>query len=212
MSAKATTAGLILGGGRSSRMGGGDKTLLTLGGRPMLSRIIDRAAFQVGTLAISANGDPSRFVAFDLPVLPDTIRGFAGPLAGILAGLDWAGGLGGVGYVLSMAGDTPFFPPDLCQRLSAAVAALPGAVAVAATGGRQHPVFALWPIAVRDDLRSFLADGSTLGVGDFIRARPFVEVGFETIMIGGNPVDPFFNVNRPEDLVEANRIIGEIEV
>ncbi len=155
-------AGVILAGGRATRMGGGDKGLLDLGGRPILAHVIDRLAPQVDRLALNAAGDPARFAAFGLPVLPDSVSGFAGPLAGVLAGLDWAAGQG-ADAIVTAAADTPFFPRDLVAVLRAAAAAEGTPLAMATTPGEggadRHPTFGLWPVSLRDDLRAALAAG-----------------------------------------------------
>lgn len=197
-------AGLILCGGRSSRMGGGDKGLLLLGGSSILSRIAERLG-PIRPLAISANGDPARFSAFPLPVLADTVPGYAGPLAGILAGMLWAAGQG-CGRLLTVAGDTPFFPADLAWRLATAAAGQPDRIAVASSNGRRHPVFALWPTALRDDLKHFLAESGTGKVNTFIDLHDPVDVAFPLAEHHGRSIDPFFNVNTPVDLAEARRI------
>ena len=197
-------AGIILCGGRSSRMGGGDKSLLTLGGSTILARIIDRLG-QIRPLAINANGDPSRFSAFSLPVLADAVPGFAGPLAGILAGMEWAVEQG-CGLLLTVAGDTPFFPTDLAERLATAAAGQPERIAAAASNGRRHPVFALWPVALRGDLKRFLAESGTGRVNSFIDLHNPFDVAFSQIDVGNLSFDPFFNVNAPADLAEAGLI------
>lgn len=203
-SGSANIASLILCGGRSSRMGGGDKSLLTIGGSTILSRIIDRLG-QLRPLAISANGDPTRFSAFPLPVLADTVPGYAGPLAGILAGMLWAAGQGR-DRLLTVAGDTPFFPIDLASRLMTATASSPASIAVAESDGRRHPVFALWPTALRDDLEHFLVESGTGRVNTFIDLHNPVDVSFPLVERDGRSIDPFFNVNAPADLAEAGRI------
>ncbi|HEX7967440.1 MAG TPA: molybdenum cofactor guanylyltransferase MobA, partial [Stellaceae bacterium] len=146
-------AGIVLAGGQSRRMGGGDKCLRPLAGRPILAHIIERARGQVTALALNANGDPARFEAFGLPVVADSVSGFAGPLAGVLAGLDWAAGVPQATHVASFAGDAPFFPPDLVARLASAIADDAHDLACAASAGRAHPVFGLWPVALREALR-----------------------------------------------------------
>jgi molybdopterin-guanine dinucleotide biosynthesis protein A len=200
----ADIACVILCGGRSSRMGGGDKSLRPLGGSPLLSRIIERLG-PIRPLSISANGDPARFADFGLPVLADTVPGFAGPLAGILAGMQWAAKRGR-GRLLTVAGDTPFLPVDLADRLTAAAASSPAGIAVAASNGRRHPVFALWPAALHGDLRRFLAESGTGRVNTFIDLHNPVDVAFPLIERNGQTFDPFFNVNTPADLAEAGRI------
>ena len=182
-------AGIVLAGGRATRMGGGDKALLPLGGRALLAHVLARLGPQVGAVAISANGDPARFAGFGLPVLADTVPGLPGPLAGVLAGMDWAAGLG-MERLLCVAGDTPFLPVDLVARLGA------HPFAMAESLGRRHPTVALWPVALRDDLRAAL-DGGEHRVGRFAMDHGAVGVAFDA------PQDPFFNINTPEDLAEA---------
>ncbi|WP_442577717.1 molybdenum cofactor guanylyltransferase MobA [Mesorhizobium sp. ASY16-5R] len=205
----ADIAGIILCGGRSSRMGGGDKSLRPLGGSTLLSRIVARLG-PIRPLAISANGDPARFAAFGLPILPDTVPGFAGPLAGILTGMQWAAEQG-CGRLLTIAGDTPFFPTDLAGRLVAASASSPASIGVAASNGRRHPVFALWPTALRDDLQRFLAESGTGRVNTFIDLHDPIDTAFPLFERDGQTFDPFFNVNTPADLAEAVRIAQMVE-
>lgn len=196
-------AGLVLAGGRSRRMGGGDKSLLPLHGEPMLARVIQRLGLPPERIAISANGDPRRFAAFGLPVIADTVGGHWGPLAGILAGLDWAAESTPCRALVSAAGDTPFFPTDLVQRLNEATATHPHQIAVAASNGRLHPVFALWPVALRASLRAFLLDGATFRMTDFLDQQGYISVDFSPIPVEDSVVDPFFNVNTPADLERA---------
>jgi len=200
--------GVILAGGRATRMGGGDKGLLRLGSSSILDHVIARLGPQVAGLALNANGDPARFAVFDLPVLGDSIEGFAGPLVGVLAGLDWAAAQGGESIV-TVAADTPFFPCDLVARLNLAAEGMTHPLVLAATprgaqetksmsgsGLVRHPTFGLWPVALRDDLRAALGAGLRKVViwtdkhGG--REALFEEAG-----------DPFFNVNTPEDLEQA---------
>jgi molybdenum cofactor guanylyltransferase len=196
-------AGVLLAGGQSRRMGGGDKNLRMLAGRPVLEHVIERVRPQVTTLALNANGDPARFAGYGLPVVPDSIEGFAGPLAGVLAGLDWAAdAVPECGWLLSAPTDAPFLPADLAEALL--LAAKAGAdLAVAASGGRAHPVAALWPVSLRHPLRAALESG-VRKVEDFTRDYRVATVEFPT-----EPIDPFFNLNRPEDPAEAERFIGE---
>lgn len=205
--------GVILAGGLATRMGGGDKGLLRLGGRSLLSHVIDRLAPQVAGLALNANGDAARFEGLRLPVVPDSIDGFAGPLAGVLAGLDWAAEEG-ADAIVTAAADTPFFPTDLVARLVAAsdgqahplvLATTPKSGAeVLKSGGKgrvnRHPTFGLWPVALRDDLRAALQGGLRKVVlwTDQHNGR---EALFEA-----EPFDPFFNVNTPEDLAQAENL------
>lgn len=201
--------GLILSGGKSSRMGGGDKTLRALGDGTVLSHVAGRLSPQVDRMAISANGDPERFAAFGLPVVADSIEGYAGPLAGILAGMDWAAKATGT-HIVSVAGDTPFFPSDLVARLSGAVQGNPGRIAVAASGGRRHPVFALWPLRLAGDLRHFLEEGRSFKVQAFIEDHEFAEVDVPMMSSPSGSIDPFFNINTPDDLVLAETLLQEI--
>lgn len=190
--------GLILAGGLGRRMGGTDKPLMRLGGRTLLERVVERLGPQCGAgLALSANGDPARFAGFPGPVLPDTVPGLPGPLAGILAGLDHAAAHHPVAtHVLSVPGDAPFLPGDLAERLWAALTGAP--IALAASGGRAHYTVALWPVGLRDDLRRALGERDERRVGGFIarHGAAVVEWLVET-------VDPFLNVNTPEDLAAA---------
>ncbi len=191
-----TIAGLILAGGRGTRLGEVDKALIPLGGRPLIAHARQRLERQVDSLYISANGDPARFEG-TLPVLADSLADHPGPLAGILAGLERAADDGHAALV-SVACDTPFFPLDLVARLRAEG---DGMVAVAESRGRRHPVFALWPVALAADMRAVLRSGQR-GVGAFIAAHPHRAVNFDAAGI-----DPFFNVNTPADLVEAGSIV-----
>lgn len=195
------TAGIILAGGLSRRMGGGDKGLRLLAGRPILDHVIARARPQVAELALNANGDPARFADYGLPVVADSIEGFAGPLAGVLAGLDWAAEtLEGCTHLVSFACDAPFLPTDLAGRLAAAVASEGAELACAESGGRAHPVFGLWPLALREDLRRAMREEGIRKVDVWTARHRMVAVTFDDA-----PVDPFFNANRPEDLEAAER-------
>jgi len=197
--------GIILAGGLATRMGGGDKGRLPLGKSTLLSHVIDRLAPQVDGMALNANGDPARFADTGLPVLPDSIDGYAGPLAGVLAGLDWAAEQGAT-HVVSAAADTPFFPRDLVDRLLIAAQRDGTDIALAATldpqrGAMRQPTFGLWPVALRDDLRAALEDG----------LRKVVlwtdKHGAATASFLPAPFDPFFNVNTPDDLAQAEQIL-----
>ena len=195
--------GVILAGGLATRMGGGDKGLLSLGGQTLLSRVIDRLEPQVAGLALNANGDPARFADLNLPVLPDSIDGYAGPLAGVLAGLDWATEQG-ADSIVTAAADTPFFPCDLVPQLLLAGEGMAAPLALSATpdpkrGTARHPTFGLWPVALRDDLRAALQDG----------LRKVVR--WTDTHNGREAVFPdeaaFFNVNTPEDLAKAEALL-----
>jgi len=195
-------AGVLLAGGQSQRMGGGDKNLRPLGGKPMLAHVIERAKPQVDALVLNANGDPQRFAGFGLPIIADSISGFAGPLAGVLAGLDCAAtNLPDAELVASFATDAPFFPRDLVRRLAVALEEGGFDLACAQSNGQAHPVFALWPVSLRDALREALA-GGLRKVDRWTARYKLVEVEF-----AAEPVDPFFNANRPDDLAEAERLV-----
>jgi molybdopterin-guanine dinucleotide biosynthesis protein A len=196
-------AGVLLAGGQSQRMGGGDKNLRLLGGKPMLAHVIERAKPQVDALVLNANSDPQRFAAFGLPIVADSVTGFAGPLAGVLAGLDWtAAHLPEAELVASFATDAPFFPRDLVRRLAVALEEGGFDLACAQSNGQAHPVFGLWSVALREALREAL-DGGLRKVDRWTARFKLVEVEFPTA-----PVDPFFNANRPEDLAEAERLVA----
>jgi molybdopterin-guanine dinucleotide biosynthesis protein A len=199
---RSDTLGLILAGGLARRMGGGDKPLREAAGRPLLAHLIERLAPQVNGLLLNANGDPARFAVFGLPVAPDGIEGFAGPLAGVLAGLDWAAAnRPGCAWVVSCPGDTPFPPADLVARLHAAREAAGVPMACAASAGHTHPPVGLWPVALREALRAALL------AGERKIDRWTAQHGCATAEWPTQPFDPFFNVNTPEDVAEASRIL-----
>jgi molybdopterin-guanine dinucleotide biosynthesis protein A len=205
MTEPAGVVGVLLAGGLSRRMGGGDKCLRPLGGRPLLAHVIERAAPQVDALVLNANGDPARFAAFGLPVAADLVEGFAGPLAGVLTGLEWARAhRPETRWVASIASDTPFFPRDLVARLRAAVAAEGAELACARSGGRTHPVFGLWPTALAGELRRALVEEGTRKIDAWTARHRLAMVEFT---VAG--LDPFFNANRPEDLAEAERLLAQ---
>jgi len=193
--------GIILAGGLARRLGGLDKGLIEIAGRPILARLIERLGPQCAALALNANGDPARFARFGLPVLADGIEGFAGPLAGVLAGMDYAAArFPSARDLLSVPADTPFVPQDLAARLAAARASAAATIAVAASAGKTHHAVALWPLWLGGDLRQALEQGERRVSGfiaryDNVAADWPVETG-----------DPFFNVNRPEDLAEAQAL------
>jgi molybdopterin-guanine dinucleotide biosynthesis protein A len=199
------TIGVILAGGLARRMGGdadapGDKALIELGGETLLARAIARLATQVDEVVINANGDPSR-LGSDLPVIPDLDDSRAGPLAGVLAGLDYAAEQG-ASHIVSIAVDTPFFPTDLVSRLRAAAKDESVPLACAKTGDRTHPVFGLWPVSLREDLRAAMADGMRKV------DRWTGKHGCAESVFAADPFDPFFNINTPEDLIEAERLLA----
>ena len=190
--------GVILAGGQARRMGGGDKGLLPLGPMTILGHVIARLEPQVDDLALNANGDPFRFDDYGLPVLADSVAGFPGPLAGVLAGMDWAAARG-ASHMVTAAADTPFFPGDLVPRLLLAAETGEGAVVLARTEGGRHPTFGLWPVDLREDLRGALRDG----VRKVLAWTDRHGTTYADFPTGG--IDPFFNVNTPEDLEEAAR-------
>ena len=196
-------AGVILAGGLARRMGGGDKGLIALGGKPILTHVIERLRPQVKALVINANGGPDRFARYGLPIVADSIAGSAGPLAGVLAGLDWAAGEG-YEFIATAATDTPFFPRDLVERLWAGAKTGKAQLAVAASGRRHHPVFGLWASALREDLRRAMTEEGLRKVEDWTKRHQITTVVFDD-----QPYDPFFNVNRPEDLAEAETIMDK---
>jgi len=201
-------AGVVLAGGRSSRMGGGDKCLLPLAGIPILARVIERLRPQAADLAINANGDHARFAGFGLPVIADSIAGHVGPLAGVHAGLEWAkANVQRARYVVTAAGDTPFFPTDLVERFLAAQAQDSNRICVARSEQGVHPVFGLWPVAMAGEIETSLRQGARK-VSAWVAQHSAIQVFFPPVMIGGRPIDPFFNINRPEDLAEAEALLG----
>lgn len=203
-------AGVILAGGLSRRMGGGDKGLLAIAGTAMLSRVIDRLRPQARAIALNANGDPARFSAFDLPVIADPVEGFAGPLAGVLAGLNWAAGLQTPpSHIVTVASDTPFFPIDLADRLLAANEERDDRIVLAASDGNRHPVFGLWPLGLRGPLAAFMAATDTYKVLAFVREHDHRIADFPLVRVGEKTLDPFFNANTPDDIEIAERIVLE---
>ncbi|MEO1537338.1 MAG: molybdenum cofactor guanylyltransferase MobA [Pseudomonadota bacterium] len=194
--------GVILAGGQARRMGGGDKGLLHIGKATLLDLVISRLSPQVAGLALNANGDPERFAGLHLPVVKDPIEDFPGPLAGVLAGLDWAADVGST-HIVTAAADTPFFPADLVPRLILAAETEGMPIALARTDNGRHPTFGFWPVSLRDDLRQALTDGVRKVVQwtdkHGTASAEFPVIGF----------DPFFNVNTPEDLLEAERLMSD---
>ena len=188
-------------------MGGGDKGLLSLDDKPMLAHVMQRLAPQVRCMVLNANGDPARFAAFSLPVVADSLDGFQGPLAGVLAGLRWAGAnVPDATHVASVSTDAPFLPDDLVHRLQAARddAGLP--IALAASGGHLHPVIGLWPVELADDLEQALI-GGTRKVLAWTDRHGAATAEFDHIQVSGHSVDPFFNANTPEELDEARKLL-----
>jgi molybdopterin-guanine dinucleotide biosynthesis protein A len=196
------TLGVVLAGGLARRMGGGDKPLRELGGRPLLAHVVARLRPQVDGLLLNANGDPARFAAFDLPVVADGVPDYPGPLAGVLAALDWAAEhRPGLEWVVSVPGDSPFIPHDLVARLHAARQASGVPMACARSGGWTHPPIGLWPVALREELRAaLLADERKID-------RWTARFGCASAEWPDTPLDPFFNANTPEELAEAEALL-----
>ena len=196
--------GIILAGGLSRRMGGGDKGLLMLGKTTIIERVIDKILPQVGSLAININGDSSRFPDYKLPIIPDSIKGYLGPLSGILAGMEWAF-KNGNRYIATVAADTPFLPDDLIKRLHAMVKSKNLNIGIAASRFLRrddvfiHPTFGIWEVALKDDLRDALAN-DTRKIMFWAKKFKLDYYYFET---SDKLSDPFFNINTPDDLKEA---------
>ena len=199
--------GLLLAGGQARRMGGGDKCMIELGGKPMLAHAIERLRLQAAPLAINANGDSGRFVAFGLPIVADLVPGFAGPLAGIFTGMTWLGDAAPEAeWLATVATDTPFFPRDLVGRLLAAARDQRSEVAFAVSAGRAHPVFGLWHLSLREELAEALIQDDERKIDRFAARHRVARVTF-----ANERLDPFFNVNRPADVAEATRLLKLVE-
>lgn len=199
------TLGLLLAGGLARRMGGGDKALIEMGGRPLLDYAIERARPQVSALILNANGDAARFERFGLPVVADVIEGFAGPLAGVLTGLEWAAAnASGIEWLATFPIDAPFFPIDLIEHMGASIDDGNAEMACAESNERTHPVFALWPVRLKDDLRKAMVDEEMRKIDLWTARYRIVHVPFDT-----TDGDPFFNINRPQNVEEAEgRLAG----
>jgi molybdenum cofactor guanylyltransferase len=196
------TPGVLLAGGLARRMGGGDKPMRQIGGRTILARVIARLEPQCDGLILNANGDPARFANFGLPVISDTVADFPGPLAGILAALDWiAAHRPEVSWVLSAAADCPFLPRDLVARLHRARAEQNAQLAVAASGGQSHPVIGLWGVTLREELRHALVVEDIRKIDRWTARYKLATVSWPT-----EPLDPFFNANTMDDIAEAERL------
>lgn len=197
--------GLILAGGQARRMGGADKALLMLGGEALIARAIARAKPQVGPLFINANGDASRFADCGLPVIEDRIGGFLGPLAGVLTGLEWMrANHPNARWLATFSCDCPFYPRDLVETLVAKAKSDSASIAVAASGGRHHPVFAVWSAALPVTAQNVLVDQGLRKMDDFVALYPNTRVNFPS-----EPVDPFFNINTPDDLTRAEALLAK---
>ncbi|MHC8509087.1 MAG: molybdenum cofactor guanylyltransferase MobA [Rhodospirillales bacterium] len=206
MTDPAAFAGVVLAGGLARRMGGGDKPLRTIGGEPMLARVIARAKPQTGALVLNANGDPARFAAYGLPVAADVLEGRLGPLAGILTGMEWARAHApGARRLVSFAADAPFLPLDMTARLAEAAEADGADIVCARSNGRAHPVFALWSLDLAEDLRRAMTEEGVRKIDAWTARHALVHVDFPA-----DEVDPFFNVNSPENLAEAEALAARL--
>lgn len=197
-----STVGVLLAGGLARRMGGGDKPMRTIGGQPILERVIARVASQCDELILNANGDPVRFASFGLPVVADTIEGFAGPLAGVLTALDWtARQKPEIQWVLSAATDCPFLPRDLASRLHQARLDQDAQLAFAASGEQIHHAVGLWSVSLRDELHHALTVEGVRQISSWTARYKSAVASWPT-----EPVDPFFNANTIEDIAEAEQL------
>ncbi len=194
--------GVILAGGRSERMGGREKAMLSLRREPMIAHAVERLSSQVERIVINANGDPARFRGFGLPVVADTLEGFAGPLAGLLAGMTYSLQAAGAADLVTVAADTPFFPLDLVERLRVARIESDARLALAASESGTHQTFGLWSMALMGDLAGYLRAGNRK-VSDWTGQHRPALAHFDMIVAGSRHIDPFFNINRPEDLARA---------
>ncbi len=198
--------GVLLAGGRSSRMGGREKALIDIGGKPMLLHVLAHLRPQVGRIVINANGDPARFSGYCLPVVPDSIEGYAGPLAGLHAGIAWARAeTPDAKFIASVPIDCPFLPTDLVVRLKAALIAADAPCAIASSGGERHPVAGLWRVGLLEALSASLAQ-NVRALHRFADAQGCVVANFDPVSVGASKVDPFFNVNAPADVEKARAL------
>lgn len=201
--------GVILSGGLARRMGGGDKCLLKLGDKPLLAWVIERLRPHTADLLLNANGEAGRFAAFDLAVTSDVMPGFGGPLVGLLSAMRWAEAhRPHLTHIASVAGDTPFFPEGLVPGLAAALglnAAHPNTIALASNEGFVQPIFGLWPVALADELEAWLRAGDNRKVLAFVAEHSRIDVDFPTT----GRHQPFFNINRPEDLATAATLLKD---
>lgn len=195
--------GVLLAGGLSRRMGGGDKSLSTLQDKTILERVIDRLQPQCRTAILNANGDADRFARFGLPVVEDVVDGFAGPLAGVLTGMRWAQkNVPSTEWIATIATDTPFFPPELVEALCACAENTSVDIVHARSNDRVHPVFGLWRVALADDLEGAMTEEGVRKVLAWTDRHACAHVDFPA-----SPFDPFFNVNTPEQLEEAEQLM-----
>jgi molybdopterin-guanine dinucleotide biosynthesis protein A len=203
--ARPSVVGVLLAGGLARRMGGGDKCLRDLGGKPLLVHVADRMAPQVDRLILNANGDPDRFKDFGLTVVPDVIEGFAGPLAGVLTGMDWTrANAPDCPWIVTVPTDAPFVPMDLVARLLDVVASQDAQMACAVSGGRTHPVVGLWPVALAEELRRAMTEEDMRKIDRWTARYALAAVEWPA-----DPVDPFFNANRPDDLETARSLLAD---
>ncbi len=195
--------GVILAGGLSRRMDGPEKSLLELNGKTLVSIVADNLKHQTENIIVNANGDPKRFSNLSLDIQPDTVDGFVGPLAGVLAGMRWAQNNTSATHVITAAADTPFFPKTYVGQMLASAVSESSKIALAASNSRNHPVFGLWPVSLADDLESFLVDEENRKVMLFVKRYSNCQVNFQNYE---NGIDPFFNVNTPDDMQKAQEI------
>ena len=201
--------GVLLAGGLSRRMGGGDKGLMPLGGKPVMQHAFERLNAQTDGIIINANGDPSRFAGFETTVVPDTISGFAGPLAGVLAGIRYAEALEtSPTFIVTGAADTPFFPDTLVERFLSE-AKTDKTIVLAGSNGRRHPVFGLWPVSLADHLEAWLSDEENRKVLAWVDQHSWAMAEFEGPAFKDHDTDPFFNINTPEDFAIAEQLLAD---
>ncbi len=200
-------AGVMLAGGQSRRMDRQDKAVLSFGDGRLIDHVHARLARQVDVIALNSNGNPEHFASLHVPVIPDDISGFAGPLAGVLAGMEWAANQpAAFSHIVTVATDTPFFPDDLVYTLRRSIADAPGHIGVASSGDRLHPVFGLWPVLLKTDLRHWLSEEKNRRVIAWIEGHPHRIAEFPIVTPqSGAPFDPFFNINTPQDIVDARQ-------
>ena len=210
--ARETIVGCILAGGLSRRMGGADKALIRLGPLPMIAHVAERLRPQVGDLVINTNGDPGLYSDFSLPIIKDSISGFAGPLAGIVAGMEWAlEQRSDATHLATAAADTPFFPADLVARLSDRTNGAADSIVLASSRSHRHPVFGLWPLALHKDLAAWMRSTDSYKVMAWVQRHPWEVVEFHDIDAHPNGIDPFFNANTPQELAEAETLLATIK-
>ena len=198
---------VILAGGAAKRLGGGDKPLRMIGGKPILDWIIERIKPQIHALALSANGNPARFAAYSRDILPD-FEPHLGPMAGIVSAMEWAKKTNPIAsHVLILSGDSPFIPSDLVRRLAELPSIAPDSMIAASSAGRTHPTIGFWPIAASDRIKQAIIEGKGRRVSDWLEVFPHQSVEWET-----QPFDPFFNINTQEDLAAAELVLGQVPV